>query len=69
MFTHAARIPPTDPVWMQGRENSTVLLGGLAANLTGDDMHYNFVVVGGGTAGIVSFSPPCYHSTDLTLRL
>ncbi|KAE9389312.1 alcohol oxidase [Gymnopus androsaceus JB14] len=34
------------------RENSTRLLGGLAANITGEDQHFHYVVVGGGTAGI-----------------
>ncbi|KAE9383461.1 glucose-methanol-choline oxidoreductase [Gymnopus androsaceus JB14] len=37
---------------MAYRENSTRLLGGLAANITGEDQHFHYVVVGGGTAGI-----------------
>lgn len=64
---HAAHTPRADPAWTQGRGNSTIFLGGLAANLTGDDQHYNFVVVGGGTAGIVSFSPPNYIVLTLSL--
>jgi hypothetical protein len=37
------------------RSTLTPDLGGLAANITGEDQTFDFVVIGAGTAGIVSF--------------
>ncbi|KAF9047974.1 hypothetical protein BDP27DRAFT_1517378, partial [Rhodocollybia butyracea] len=49
---NAVHVSRDEPAWMVARENSTKALGGLAAKITGQDQTFDFVVIGGGTAGI-----------------